>query len=200
MELPDCQREEDEQAAGEKTEAKEKKIAGVEADGPSISLKTFCSYTNSLADKFKDVNMRLIAAFGLDTSHDGVRIEWDQFLSLKCFMELFTLKKPELEKVWLKALDPRGLTCVPIVDVTTFLERIARGSMDDEPTAISKVFSESMLKLFELENCVTENKKYIDMSQIKRKFQSKVLDVELFNQLVRPDCLFEVKSINHHVD
>jgi hypothetical protein len=76
MELPDCQREEDE-LGGDKAEAKEKKIPSVDTDGPSISLKTFCNYTNSLADKFKDVNMRLIGAFGLDTSHEGVRIEWD---------------------------------------------------------------------------------------------------------------------------
>ena len=92
MELPDCNREEDD---GEKPDEKNKKM-GLEIGGPSVSLKTFCGYTNSLADKFKDVNMRLIGAFGLDTSHDGVRIEWDQFLSLKCFLELFTLDKYEL--------------------------------------------------------------------------------------------------------
>jgi len=161
MELPDCQRDHEDDD-GEKKDDKDKKM-GLEADGPSISLRTFVNYTNSLADKFKDVNMRLIGAFGLDTSHDGVRIEWDQFLSLKCFLELFTLDKQELIRVWLKALDPRGLNCVPIKDITDFLERIARGSMDDSPTAISMVFSESMLKLFELEKCITDNCKYIDM-------------------------------------
>ena len=49
----------------------------MEADGPSISLKIFLGYTTSLADKFKDVNKRLISAFGIDTSNDNVRIEWD---------------------------------------------------------------------------------------------------------------------------
>lgn len=52
--------------------------------------------TTSLADKFIDVNKRLIQAFSIDTSNDNVNIEWDQFLSLKCFMELFTLSEGEL--------------------------------------------------------------------------------------------------------
>jgi hypothetical protein len=50
---------------------------GIEADGPSISLKIFLDFTTSLADKFKDVNKRLITAFGIDTSNDNTRIVWD---------------------------------------------------------------------------------------------------------------------------
>ena len=72
-------------------EAGEKKKVGIDADGPSISLKIFLEYTISLADKFKDVNKRLISALGIDTSNENVRIEWDQFLNLKCFLELFTI-------------------------------------------------------------------------------------------------------------
>ena len=59
----------------------------MEVDGRSISLKTFLAYTISLSDKFKDVNLRLIQSFGVDTSNDNVRIEWDQFLNMKCFLE-----------------------------------------------------------------------------------------------------------------
>lgn len=53
-------------------------------------------FTTSLADKFKDVIKRLIQAFGIDTTSESVRIEWDQFLYLKCFLELFTLSETEL--------------------------------------------------------------------------------------------------------
>ena len=71
-------------------------------------------FTTSLADKFKDVIKRLIQAFGIDTTSENVRIEWDQFLYLKCFLELFTLTETELQSIWLKALDPRGLSFVPV--------------------------------------------------------------------------------------
>lgn len=53
------------------------KKVGLEADGPSISLKIFLDYSIKLADKFKDVNKRLISALGIDTSNENVRIEWD---------------------------------------------------------------------------------------------------------------------------
>ena len=99
---------------GEDDEPQSEKKLGIEADGPSISLKIFLDFTTSLADKFKDVNKRLISAFGIDTSNDGTRIVWDQFLSLKAFMELFTLQTQELEKLWLKALDPRSISMVPV--------------------------------------------------------------------------------------
>ena len=89
---------------------------GIEADSPSISLKIFLDFTTSLADKFKDVNKRLISAFGIDTSNDNTRIVWDQFLSLKSFLELFTLSTKELEKLWLKALDPRSISMVPVAE------------------------------------------------------------------------------------
>ena len=70
------------------------------------------NYTPSLADKFNDVNKRLISALGVDSSNDNVRIEWEHFLNLKCFLELFTLDKETLEDIWLKALDPRTLNLV----------------------------------------------------------------------------------------
>ena len=119
-------------------------------------------------------------------------------------MELYTLESPELEKLWLKALDPVGCAMVPVEEFQTFLERIARGSMSEEATAVSSVFSESMVTLMELEDCISDNRhnmdRCVDMAKLRAKIQSKVMDVELFNQLLKQDCLFEVKSINHRVD
>jgi len=57
-------------------------------------------------------------------------------------MELFTLEEEELEDIWLKALDPRGLYLVPKSEFDNFIERLARGSMSDTPTPVSRVFSE----------------------------------------------------------
>jgi hypothetical protein len=99
------------------------------------------NYTPSLADKFNDVNKRLISALGVDSTNENVRIEWQHFLSLKCFLELFTLGKEELEDIWLKALDPRGLALVSQDDFYRFMERMARGSMSAEPTEVSVAFA-----------------------------------------------------------
>lgn len=119
-------------------------------------------------------------------------------------MEIFTLEGPELERLWLKTLDPVGCSMVPVEDFQTFMERIARGSMSDEPTAVSSVFSESMMALIELEDCISDNRhssySCVDIPKLGRKLQTKVIDVELFNQLLKQDCLFEVKSINHRID
>ena len=142
IELPEVKREEglgenrvdDDQQVTD--EARAKRI-GLNNDGPSISLKTFLRYSSSLADKFRDVNLRLIAAFGIDSSNENVRIEWDQYLSLKCFLELFTLENAELERLWLKALDPVGCSTLPVTEFQTFMERLARGAMSEGPTAVS---------------------------------------------------------------
>lgn len=169
LELPSAQRE-DSSDGDDEEKPKEKKI-GMDADGPSISLKIFLGYTTSLADKFKDVNKRLISAFGIDTSNDNVRIEWDQFLNLKCFLELFTLQGQQLEDVWLKALDPRGLAMVPFADFEDFLERLARGSMSDKETPVSTVFSCKMMELLELEKCIkqTADNRNVDIHKLRKK-------------------------------
>ena len=39
------------------------------SDKPSIKLKVFLQYTNSLSDKLMDVKKRIIGAFGIDTSN-----------------------------------------------------------------------------------------------------------------------------------
>ena len=165
-----------------------------------MSLNIFLRFTPSLADKFEEVNKRLISAFGIDTSNDNVRVEWDQYLSLKCFLELFTLRGEELQNVWLKALDPRGLAIVPKKEFQNFLEQLARGAMSESPTAVSEVFSQEMMRLMQLEDCMTENGQNIDMHNLRKKIKDGVIDVEIFNQLLKQDCLFKVESVNHKID
>lgn len=139
--------------------------------------------TTSLADKFVDVNKRLIQAFSIDTSNDNVNIEWDQFLSLKCFMELFTLSENELQTIWIKALDPRGLLMVPLTDFSNFIERLARGSMSDSPTPVSRVFSQQMYEMLEREGCLTDlHQDQVDVEKLRRKIvDERSIDIEIFN-------------------
>ena len=171
------------------------------ADGPSVSLKIFMNFTTSLADKFKDVIKRLIQAFGIDTTSEGVRIEWDQYLYLKCFLELFTLPEAELQSIWMKALDPRGLSFIPISQFKNFIERLARGSMSDTPTPVSRVFSDQLMEMLEVENCFSDNKEQVDMHKLRRKIeQENIISIEILNQLLKQDCEYKVVSENYTVD
>jgi hypothetical protein len=46
-----------------------------------------------------------------------------------------------------------------------------------------------MMLLFEKEGCIEKNNKdYISMTKIRQKLESGDLDIELFNQTIRPDC------------
>jgi hypothetical protein len=72
-----------------------------------------------------------------------------------------------------------------------------------------------MMRLMDLEGCiVNENrledsmdenlstsKKSIDIKMLSRRIKiDKVINVEIFNQLLKQDCLFKVESKNHRLD
>ena len=54
----------------------------------------------------------------------------------------------------------------------------------------------------ELENCISDKREdLIDMTKLRNKIKNeKAIDIELFNQLLKQDCLFKVKSTNHKLD
>jgi len=49
----------------------------------------------------------LIGAFGLDTENENTRIDWEQYIGLKCFLEKFTVGKEIKEEIWMKIIDPK---------------------------------------------------------------------------------------------
>lgn len=118
-----------------------------------------------------------------------MRVEWHHFLGLKCFLELFTLSTEELEDIWLKALDPRGLALVSFDEFQAFMERIARGSLSQEPTEVSKQFAHLIMKLMQLEDCYTSKinisegeKADIDIMKLRQRIKvDKTIDVDIFN-------------------
>lgn len=59
-----------------------------------------------------------------------------------------------------------------------------------------------MMHLMELENCISDKRDdLIDMIKLKNKIKvEKAIDIDLFNQLLKSDCLFKVESINHKLD
>ena len=72
--------------------------------------------------------------------------------------------------------------------------------MSDQPTAVSTAFSSSMMKLMQAEGLFSASGTNIDIRKLAKALREKVIDVELFNQLLRQDCLFEVRSVNLVVD
>lgn len=114
-------------------------------DDSTVPLWIFLKFTNSLADKFKDVQKRLISAFGIDSSNDKARLSWEAFLRLRCFFDLFTTSTEDLQDIWLKCLDERGLSQVFVDDFIQFIERTARGSMSKNSTPVSLSFANEML-------------------------------------------------------
>ncbi len=54
---------------------------------------------------------------------------------------------------------------------------------------MSTYFAEQMMIMFEKEDCIERNNKdLISMTKIKQKLENGDLDIELFNQIIRPDC------------
>jgi hypothetical protein len=72
--------------------------------------------------------------------------------------------------------------------------------MSDQPTAVSEVFSQEMMNLMELEQCISPNNKYIDMTCLRSKIKDGDISVDIFNQLLKQDCLFKVESKSHQLD
>lgn len=156
------------------------------SDGPSIALWVFLKYTNSLSDKFKSVQLRLISAFGVDITNENVRINWTQFLLLKRFLELFVSSDEECQDIWIKAIDNRGTSTVHEDDFVEFIENLARGCMNADPTSVSINFAEQMLNMLKVEGCCNSNTKQINIGTLRQKIKvEKTIDIEVFNQLLR---------------
>ena len=126
----------------------------IDQEQRAVQLKTFMKYTTSLYDKFKDVQIRLISAFGIDTSNEHTKIEWDHFINIKRFLELFICTQDELEDIWIKVIDSRGLAFVDEDEFVEFFEKLARGCMNEEPTSVSSTFSVTLVKMLDAEGCM----------------------------------------------
>ena len=62
---------------------------------------------------------------------------------------------------------------VPVAEFQDFLEKLARGAMSEEPTAVSEVFSQEMMQLLSLEGCVVggPGKQCINMIILRQRVQ-----------------------------
>lgn len=77
-------------------------------------------------------------------------------------------------------------------------ERFGRGRMLDNPTLISMTFAKHMLQLFEMEGCMIDADR-VDMAKLRQKIEDQTFDTSLFNQLIKNDCSYMVKSRNFEI-
>lgn len=116
-------------------------------------------------------------------------MSWHQFLKLKRFLELFVSSEEECQDLWLKAIDNRGISTVEEADFLEFIENLARGCMNAEPTSVSKNFAIQMFNMLKTEGCVKDSgkdKREIDINKLRIKVKlEKAINIEVFNQLLR---------------
>lgn len=54
--------------------------------------------------------------------------------------------------------------------------------MSDTPTPVSRVFSEQMMTMLEVEKCFTDNKDQVDIHRLQNRIMDDgVIDIETFN-------------------
>ena len=100
-------------------------------------------------------------------SNKQSKVSWEQFIRLKCFLQYFTLKESDLIDIWIKILDPHAIRHVPTDTLLDFLEVLARGTITEEQTLVSKEYAKNMLKLWEAEGCLNENGTEIMMDKVE---------------------------------
>ncbi|CDW85058.1 UNKNOWN [Stylonychia lemnae] len=167
---------------------------------PGITLQTFKDYSKMFVGKHKEVRRNLIQAFGIDISNKNTKIVWEQYLQIKCFLQFFTLPKTELIKIWIKILDPNGIRHILRSRLLEFLEILARGTVTDEQTLVSREFAKNIVRVFEMEDCVSDNGNEILMEKVEDAFNTGIMDIEILNQVLRVDCLYVVKSRHYNYD
>lgn len=138
---------------------------------------------------FDDVLARIMSVYNIDDTNKDARINFDTFVRIKCFLTLNNLGKGELSRIWLKILNPRNLSFCHREELKDLIERMARGKIQPTKTLISEHFADLMMDLFEKEGCFDPlNKDCFMLNVFKEKLEEEVFDVEVFNQIIRPDC------------
>ena len=57
-----------------------------------------------------------------------------------------------------------------------------------------------MIRLFEAEGCVSENGLEVMLEVVEQRLLDGVFDVELFNQILKVECLYTVRSSHYNFD
>lgn len=163
-----------------------------------VTLACLLEYSDIKQDKFDDIMNRIIFAFGIDYRDINSRIDFDMYVRIKCFMKHYTISPEELLKMWLKIINPSGSLTLTKDELQDLFERFARGNIQSQKILVSAHFSESMIKLLEKEGCENpEEPKEIVVAEIENRIKDGVIDIEVFNQMIKTECSFLVWSKNY---
>ena len=108
----------------------------------------------------------------------------------------------------MKIIDPNCVRDIPWHKMQALVDVMAMGLTNNESSVISKQFSLNVMRLLELEGCVARNERdeenrsgdMVSIARLESLMREGVIDPELFNQVVKQDCLFVVKSSNYTID
>jgi hypothetical protein len=81
------------------------KLQGTKS-GNDVSLGVLINFAQVMQDRFEDILKRILAGFGLDTSNNSSKIDFEIFCKIKCFLKFYTLDEKELNKIWIKIINP----------------------------------------------------------------------------------------------
>ena len=81
------------------------KLQGTKS-GNDVSLGVLINFAQVMQDRFEDILKRILAGFGLDTSNNSSKVDFEIFFKIKCFLKFYTLDEKELNKIWIKIINP----------------------------------------------------------------------------------------------
>jgi hypothetical protein len=65
---------------------------------------------------------------------------------------------------------------------------------------VSKEYARNIVKLFDLEGCLSENGQEVLMERVESAFMQGIIDIEILNQVFKIECLYIIRSKNHVID
>ena len=100
--------------------------------------------------------------------------------------------------MWMKIINPSSSLTLTKDELLDLFERFARGNIQSQKILVSAHFSEKMIKLLEEEHCENpEDPREIVIAEIENRIKEGVIDIELFNQMIKTECSFLVWSKNY---
>ena len=166
-----------------------------------VSLACLLEFSDLRQDRFDEIMERILSSFGIDYKDENSRIDFELYVRIKCFVKYYTISKEELIKIWMKILNPINNVSLPKDELEDLFEKFARGRIQSQKILVSVRFSQDMITLLVNEGCENpEDKREILLDAIKQKLEDEVIDIELFNQMIKTECSYRVWSVNQEFE
>ena len=78
-------------------------------------------------------------------------------------------------------IDPNGYQVISKDDFISFMEKMVRGSLTEEPSLLSTIFSSDFYRMLEKKKCIKEETGDVLVNKLRRRMDAGEFDVEYFN-------------------